>query len=158
VTGQWDDGAWVSVPYLTDDEEEFLTAWQRGIGGALGLEATAVDEAAAAARAAVAAMTERWPSRTQRLAVLAALAAECHTARDQLLDEVLDSRYRWRNVADAGEPGDWRALAWQPWEERGLSKLSGLSPTTIARRIRAATRRTLDAAKAAEPERTELGQ
>lgn len=149
----------LSPPELTDDEREFLTAWERGLAGALGQQPTAVAEAHGAARAAVDAMTERWPSRTMRLAVLAALAAECKAARDSLLDEVLLSRYQW---AENKHSGELMALAWQTYEERGLSAISGLSPTTIRQRIKDAAKRSYEAAKAdadkAAAERKELGQ
>lgn len=135
---------------LTDEEREFLTAWQHGIAGALGLEPTAMDEAAAAARAAVAAITERWPSRTHRLAVLAALAAECKTERDKVLTDVLESRFQW--VESAHKAGELRALGWQSYEERGLVALSGLSASTIRARVKAAALATWEAAKAARGE------
>jgi hypothetical protein len=141
---------------LTDEEREFLTEWQHGIAGALGLEATAVDEVQAAARHAVDAITERWPSRTHRLAVLAALARECRAEREKVLDDVLESRYQWVLVTQGHNAGEWRALGWQTYEERGLVAISGLSASTIRSRIKGAVQRTYDAARAAHAERPQL--
>lgn len=135
---------------LTNEEVEFITEWQHGIAGALGLEPTAVDEARAAAQQAVDAIAERWPSRTHRLAVLAALAEACRAERERVLTDVLESRFQW--VESAHTPGELRALGWQPYEERGLVAISGLSVSTIRARIKSAAKTTLEAAKAARGE------
>lgn len=130
---------------LTDEEREFLFGHSGSVLASLTGDTGAKGQAATAAAEAIATICNRYASRTERLLVLTALAAETTRARDALLRSLLESAFHWTKRDD----GEWCALSVQPWEEARLASLAGLSTSTIRRWVKAAGESTLKAAQAA---------
>lgn len=137
---------------LDDEEREALLA-TRTIATILGNDPGPIGDAARAAEAMVAALADRYPNRIVRLIALAALARATRTARDELLDDVLAGRFRWKWYPEApGRPAGFSCLGWQSYELDHLTDASGLSRTTIRAHAERLLRETLAAAEAARTE------
>lgn len=136
-------GSAVAVDDLTDEEREFLSSHRGGVFAILNGDEGAVRDAREGIAKILEHLTVLYPSRTERLLVFAVMADLTHHARDELLDEVIASRFQWRQRDD----GSWGALAWETREKDQLSSLSGLGRRAIQERVKRVIRSTLDEAK-----------
>lgn len=105
---------------LTDEEKEFMLWGHKGAAfvDRLGGPTAPKDTARAGADALMAAVAERYESRTERLLVLTAVSRAAGSARDDLLREIIEARL---------------PLPLQPNETSSLASLSGVSALTIRR-------------------------
>lgn len=132
---------------LTDEEREFMSSHRGGIFTILDGGEGAVGDARAAVTTLIKTIETRYPSRTERLLIFATFAHLTLHARDELLDEIITSRFDWQINTHTGE---WCALAWNPHEKDQLASLANLARPTINARIKKVVRSTLDEAQAEE--------
>lgn len=131
---------------LTDEEREFMSAHRGGIFAILDGDDGAVGDARAAVASLIKTIEERYPSRTERLLIFATFAHLTLHARDELLDEIIATRFNWNLNTHSGE---WCALAWNPHEKDQLVSLANLARQTINARIKRVVKSTLEEAQAA---------
>lgn len=134
------------VDDLSEEEREFMSSHRGGVFAILDGDEGAIHEARAAVAKLIEGIEELYPSRTERLLILSAFAHLTVHARDELLDEIIDTRYEWRQRDD----GTWSALSWEVYERRQLASLADLGERAIHARIKNRIRSTLDLAKKAK--------
>lgn len=132
---------------LTDEEREFMSSHRGGIFAILNGGEGAVQDARSAVAELIKTIEARYPSRTERLLIFSTFAHLTTHARDELLDEILATRFNWRRRTRDGE---WCALAWETHETNQLVSLANLARQTINVRIKRVAASTLDEAKAAD--------
>lgn len=133
-----------NIEELDEEEREFLKHHSGGVFEILnGTDRAPHREAMAAVDKLVDSLGRMYPSRTERLLVLTAITEGATRARDEVLDEIIASRYHWRRNNHSGE---WCALAWEAWEKRQLASLANSSARAINSRVKRVLRESLEAA------------
>jgi hypothetical protein len=129
---------------LTDKELDFLRDHRGGIGAILGSGPSPKGDVRDAVAQLMAELEVRYPSRTERLLIVAAFAELATAERDRLLDEVIDTRFRWA----ADWKGGLQSMAWNPYDIDWLASAANLSRQTVRKRVDRVARASYDAAVA----------
>jgi hypothetical protein len=131
---------------LTEIERDFLREYRGSIGDILsGSQNDAISLADAAAAGSMKQMGNRYPARTERLLVFAAIERAAKEARDALLYEILLKSFSW---VKRERDGEWCGMAIEPYERNALAELAGLSKQTVTKMFKKAHIESLRAAMA----------